>query len=157
MDFLLKALGIGLTIAGAKKIKHNIGEEIKRKNTICRFDGGISKEEFHTMVKCGGKGIRRITSLYAEGAMVYGTVRSKSGISDWCFDSNIPKLVASRIAQQIKKYPDSVDGSFKEEFYREEAEQRRRKQATAYCPYCGKQVPDEEAKFCMYCGMRFRI
>ena len=65
MDFLLKALGIGLTIAGAKKIKHNIGEEIKRKNTICRFDGGISKEEFYTMVKCGGKGIRRITSLYA--------------------------------------------------------------------------------------------
>lgn len=130
------------------------------------------------MVKCGGKGIRRITSLYAEGAMVYGTVRSNSGISDWCFridfndygkltgaywlstgniDSNIPKLVASRIAQQIKNYPDSVDGSFKEEFYREEAEQRRRKQATAYCPYCGKQVPDEEAKFCMYCGMRFRI
>lgn len=178
MVFLLKALGIGLTIAGAKKIKHNIGEEIKRKNTICRFDGGISKEEFYTMVKCGGKGIRRITSLYAEGAMVYGTVRSNSGISDWCFridfndygkltgtywlstgniDSNIPKLVASRIAQQIKNYPDSVDGSFKEEFYREEAEQRRRKQATAYCPYCGKQVPDEEAKFCMYCGMRFRI
>ena len=54
MDFLLKALGIGLTIAGAKKIKHNIGEEIKRKNTICRFDGGISKEEFYTMGKCGG-------------------------------------------------------------------------------------------------------
>ena len=42
MDFLLKALGLGLTIAGAKKIKHNIGEEIKRKNTICRFDGGIT-------------------------------------------------------------------------------------------------------------------
>ncbi len=121
MGFLLKALGVGLAVAGVKKIKHNIEEENRRKNTVCRFDGEISKEEFYVMVKRGGKGIRRITSLYAEGAMVYGTVRSQSGISDWRFridfndygkltgaywlstdndDSDIPKIVADRIAQQ---------------------------------------------------------
>lgn len=65
------------------------------------------------MVKRGGKGIRRITSLYAEGTMVYGTVRSQSGISDWCF----------RI--DFNDY--------------------------------GKQNHNEDAKFCMYCGMRFRV
>lgn len=130
------------------------------------------------MVKRGGKGIRRITSLYAEGAMVYGTVHSQSGISDWCFsvdfndygkltgaywistdnnDSDIPKVVADRIAQQISNYPECIDDFFKSEFYREESQDEMRGQAGAYCQYCGKQNHNKDAKFCMYCGKRFRI
>ncbi len=178
MGFLLKALGIGLAVSGIKKINHNIEEENRRKSTICRFDGEVSREEFYVMVKHGGKGIRRIKSLYAEGTMVYGTVRSQSGISDWCFridfndfgkltgtywlstdnnDSDIPKIVADRIAQQIGDYPDCVDDSFEDALYQEEVQEGMREQDRAYCPYCGKQNNNENAKFCMYCGMRFRV
>ena len=143
MGFLLKALGVGLAVAGVKKIKHNIEEENRRKNSVCRFDGDITKEEFYVMVKRGGKGIKRLKSLYAEGPIAYGTVRSQSGISDWCFridfndygeisgrywlstdndDSDIPKIVADRISQMIADYPDCVDDSFDEELYREEVD-----------------------------------
>lgn len=178
MGFLLKALGIGLTVAGVSKIRYNIKEETRRKSTICRFDGNISREEFYAMVKCGGKGLRRITSLYAEGTTVYGTVRSQSGISDWCFkidfndygsltgtywlstdnnDSFVPKIVANRIAQQINEYPDRLGDSFKDALSYTEAQKRARAQAGAYCPYCGKQNNNENAKFCVYCGRRFRV
>ena len=85
MGGFLKFLGIGLLLAGLGKIKQDADEEKRRKNTVCHFDGEISEEEFYVIVKRGGKGIRRITSLYAEGTMVYGTVRSQSGISNWCF------------------------------------------------------------------------
>ena len=167
MGFLLKALGIGLAVAGVKKIKHNIEEENRRKNTVCHFDEDISKEEFYVMVKRGKKGIRRITNLYAEGTMVYGTVRSQSGISDWRFridfndygkltgaywlstdndDSDIPKIVADRIAQQIRDYPDCMDDSFYDELYREEVQEGLREQAGAYCPYCGKPLEEEGEK-----------
>lgn len=178
MGLLLKALGVGFAAAGVKKIKHSMEEEVKRKNTVCRFEDGISKEEFYVMVKRGGKGLRRVTSLYADGTMVYGTVRSQSGISDWCFridfndygsltgaywiysdnhDSDIPKAVAHRIAQQIKNYPDCLDDAFEDELYREEVREEQQEKAGAYCPYCGKENHNEDAKFCMYCGMRFRI
>ncbi|MCD8018068.1 MAG: zinc ribbon domain-containing protein [Clostridiales bacterium] len=130
------------------------------------------------MAKRAGKGIQRITSLYAEGTMVYGTVRSQSGISDRCFridfndygnltgtyripknidGSDIPKIVADRIAKQIRDYPEVIDDSFNDELYREEVMEELRVQAKAYCPYCGKQNQNKDAKFCMYCGMRFHI
>ncbi len=133
MGFLLKALGVGLAVAAIKAIKKDINEakrqekeEEMRKSIICYFDGDISREQFYVMVKRGGQGIRRITSLYAVDTMVYGAVRSQSGISDWCFridfndygrwtgnywlstdntDSDIPKTVAARIEKQIHDYP----------------------------------------------------
>ena len=178
MSLILKAIGAGLAIKGIKKIKHIIEAENRRKSVVCRFDGEISREEFYVMVKRGGKGIQRVTNLYAEGTMVYGTVRSQSGISDWCFridfndygrltgnywvsadnkTSDIPKVVAERIAQQISGYPDCVDDAFDDELYHEEVKGGLREQAGAYCPYCGKQNQNEDAKFCMYCGMRFRV
>ena len=178
MGFLLKVLCAGVAVAGLKKIKHDIDEENRRKSTVCRFDGEISKEEFYVMVKHSGKGIRRLTSLYADGTMVYGTVRSQSGISDWCFrgdfndygkltgrywlstdndDSDIPKIVAARIAQQINYYPDCLDDNFNEELHQERVQERQREQAGAYCPYCGKENLNENAKFCAYCGRRFRV
>lgn len=178
MGFLLKALGVCLAVAGVQKIRHNIEEENRRKNTVCRFDGDISKEEFHAMVMRSGKGIRRITRLYAEEAIVYGTVRSQSGISEWCFrvdfndygkltgaywistdnnDSDIPKIVADRIAQQISDHSSYMDDSFDNEFCRKDAQEGQGEQTGAYCPYCGKQNHYKDAKFCMYCGMRFCV
>ena len=178
MGFLADLLCFGLTASAVKTITHNITENIKRKNTVCHFDGDISKEEFYAMVRRSGKKIRRITNLYADGTMVYGTVCSQSGISDWNFkidfndygkltgtywlssdndDSNIPEIVADRIAQQIKTYPDCCDASFARDLHKEKTQEELRKQAGAYCPYCGSQNYNKNAKFFAYCGMRFRV
>lgn len=159
MGFLLNALGVGLAVVGIKKIKHNIEEENRRKNTVCRFDGEISKEIFYNMVKRSGKGIRRITDLYAKETMVYGTVRSQSGISDWCFsidfndygkltgaywlstdnnDSDIPKTVANRIAEQINDFTDCVDDSFDDDSYREDDNEECRKKSRIILPLLRK-------------------
>ena len=50
-----------------------------------------------------------------------------------------------------------MDDTFEDELYREEVQEGLREQAGVYCPYCGKQNHNEDAKFCMYCGMRFRV
>jgi hypothetical protein len=113
----------GLAAFGIKKIKDEINETNKRKSIACDFDNGISEKEFNEIVIRIGKGIKRISSLYANGTNVYGVVRSQSGISEWKFyidfndygnltgrywitsdndDSDIPKIVAERIAQQVK-------------------------------------------------------
>lgn len=197
MGLFLKAVGIGLTIKAIKKLsdadvkrqkeeenrreeekKRRKEEEIRRKSIHCYFDGEISKEEFNAMVKRGGKKIRRITSLYANGPIVHGTVQSQSGISDWSFridfndygeltgkywlssdndDSDIPKIVADRIAQQIRDHSGRVDSSFEDELKHEEPQEEAPKPDGACCPYCGKQNYNEGAKFCMYCGMRFHV
>ena len=96
MGFLLKAIGVGVAVAGFKKIRKTNKEleeaerrrknaENRRKNTVCRFDGAISKDEFNEMVKRSAKGIRRVASLYAADTVVHGLVRSQSGISEWGF------------------------------------------------------------------------
>lgn len=178
MVIFLLALGVGLVIVVINIIKHNIIKKNRRKRTICRFDGKISKDVFYDMVKRGGVGIRRIINLYAEGPIVYGTVRSQSGISDWRFkidfndygkitgtywlstdndDSDIPKIVADRISQQINDYSDCLDDSFDDTLHHEEFKKEFRKQSGAYCPYCGKKNYNTDAKFCIYCGMRFRV
>lgn len=127
MGFLLKALVVGLTVAGIGKVKKQNDEEKRRKSTVCNFDGEITEEDFDAMVRCSGKGIKRIIGLSVDGPVVYGTVRSQSGISDWNFridfndygevtgrywissdnkDSEIPKTIAKRIAQQIDAHKD---------------------------------------------------
>lgn len=60
MGFLLKALGIGLTIAGVSKIRHNIKEETRRKSTICRFDG----KYFQRRILCHGQVRRKGSPSY---------------------------------------------------------------------------------------------
>lgn len=178
MGFLLTTLGIGLVAVGIKKISSNIAEENRRRDTVCYFDGDISKEDFYMMVKCSRKGIRRIINLYAENTMVYGTVRSQSGISDWNFeidfndygnltgtywlytdheDSNIPKTVADRIAQQIKAYSDYIDNAPADGSCGNDDWEAFDERQWSYCPYCGKKNYNENAKFCMYCGMSFRV
>lgn len=177
MGIFLKALGIGLLVAGIRGVRHDIKEEEERKETICYFDGKISKEEFYGMVKRSGKGIRRITGLYAKETIVYGIVRSQSGLSNWSFtidfndygdltgkcwistdnnDSNIPKIVADRIAQQILNYTDCLDDDLDDEFYHEKEQEEIHEQSELSCPYCGRQNLNENAKYCMYCGVRFR-
>lgn len=122
MGIVLNILGTGFAFLVAGGLIKDMKEENKRKESICNFDNGISRDEFYNIVKLVGKSIQRVTNLYADGPIVYGMVRSQSGISDWKFkvdfndygkitgkywlttdnsDSKIPKVVADRIAQQI--------------------------------------------------------
>lgn len=99
-------------------------KEEKRRNTPCYFDGAISMNLFDEIVTTNRKRIKRLTHLKAEGPIVYGTVQSQSGISDWNFkidfndfgditgkywlssendDSSIPETVAERISTAIKE------------------------------------------------------
>ena len=196
MGILLKAIGASVAIAGIKKIRKNIDEERqrieeenkqsrkrveeenRRRNSVCLFDNGISRETFYAIVEQSRKGVRRVTSLYAEDAMVYGTVRSQSGMSDWCFridfndfgkltgkhwifsdncDSDIPKVLATRISRQIEEYNSHEFDPCQVEPSHHNTNNRPSAHGGANCPYCGKVNNNKEAKFCMYCGMRFRV
>lgn len=152
--------------------------ESERRKAICRFEKGISKEEFRTMVKRSGKNIEHITGLFAEGALVFGTIKTSNEASGWCFkidfndfgeltgeycieadnkQSVIPKIIAERIAQQIHEYPECMDEGFEQAlFYEEigniEIKKNIKSQETLFCTYCGKQRKDTRAQFCTYCG-----
>lgn len=123
MGFLTKVIGAGAIIAGLSQIKKSIKEEKRRKSIICRFDGNVSEEEFYSMVRHSAKGIKRLADLRVDNTIVYGKVRSQSGLSEWQFqidfndygvltgsywifsdnnDSSLPTVLADQIAQQIK-------------------------------------------------------
>ena len=178
MGLLLKAVGGGLVVASVKIITRKIEKQNEHKELACWFDGEISEEEFYVMVKRGVKGVANIKSLSAEGTEVHVTVKFPSDSTDSSFRidfndhgeltgnywisankkcSGIAKTIAEKIARQIKRHPEYSDDAFDEEVYQEELEVGLREIAEAYCPFCGKQNPIENAKFCAHCGMRFRV
>ena len=174
MALISTVIGVGLTMAGIKKIK----KEAERKNAVCHFDEEISKESFYVMVKRAGEDMQDVISLSADGPIVYGVARSQNKPIGWNFNisfndygnltgkywittenksSDIPEKIASRIAKQIIDYPDCVDSSFCEQVYNQEIKEGIREAMKTCCPYCEKQIEDEDAKFCMHCGRRFRV
>lgn len=167
----------GLITKEIKNSRERAAEEERRKSTLCYFNDGISHEQFEAIVKKAGKHIKRLKELTVDGPVVYGTVRTQSGLSDWYFkadfndyghitgtywlssdndDSNIPKHVADNISSMIQSFPEG----FQEE--REKARQSDNgkdngKNAAAgnrYCPYCGRPVVTTGAKYCSYCGKK---
>lgn len=100
-------------------------EEQKRRNTICDFSDGISEEQFGLLAHKAGKHIKRLTDLYVKGPVIYGSVRSQSGITEWNFkidfndyghitgrywirtdndDSSIPDHIADNVKKMIKEF-----------------------------------------------------
>lgn len=185
MGIFLKAVGIGIALSGIKKVKNKWDEEERQRkeeenrriNSVCTFDD-ISEAEFREMVQRARKGIKRISSLQVEGPMIYGTVRSQSGISDWDFkidfndygnltgsywlsfdnkDSNIPTVLANRIVKQINDYPEGFEDSFQKETCKEKKRKIVYTRILGYCPCCGKEITDENATECEDCGWRFQI
>ena len=123
---LLGAVGIGLLAKGVKESNEKELErarrEKERKNTPCSFSDGISYVEFVSIVERIAKPIKRL-SVSIDGPIVYGTVRSQSGISTWNFtldfndwghitgvyrawsgntDSDIPNRVGDQIKKEIE-------------------------------------------------------
>ena len=97
--------------------------EEQRRNTPFYFDGLISMNEFYSIVRRQTKHIKRL-QITVDGPIIYGLVRSQSGISTWNFkldfndfgaltgrywmwndnpDSDIPENIANRIQEEIKK------------------------------------------------------
>ncbi len=98
--------------------------ERKRKRTPCFFVDGFSKSDFKQMAYRVAKGIKRL-KVEVIGPVVYGTVQSQSGISEWHFradynnyghitgtywlskdnfDSSIPENYAERLAREIRNF-----------------------------------------------------
>ena len=105
-----------------RKKKEKQEKEERRMNSYCGFTDGISQEEFEAIALSSKKRIKRLTDISVEGPIVYGTVQSHSGISEWCFkvdfndfghltgnywlstdndDSDIPYRVAESIQDAI--------------------------------------------------------
>lgn len=115
--------GTGLLILG-KKAREKAAEEKRRKSICCSFNDGISQNEFNDIVCLSIKNIKRLSETHIDGAILYGTVLSKSGISTWRFsidfndyghitgrywvssdnnDSDIPLAIANRIKTYIEQ------------------------------------------------------
>ena len=113
-----------------QEIELNRQKEVdaKRMRTPCNFDEGIAHEEFLTIVRSVGKSIKRIKKVTTSGPVVYCTVESQSGHSEWDFnvdfndwghvtgtywkstenhDSNIPdvfgEIVSDRICRLLRE------------------------------------------------------
>lgn len=117
----------GVLIKTINVAKKSAEEERRRKNTPCYFTDGISREQFNVIVKRASKHIKRLTELTVDGAIVYGTVRTQSGLSEWNFeidfndyghitgqywistdnsDSTIPLHIADNITKMIYSFPE---------------------------------------------------
>ena len=111
---------------GIKNAEERAEEERRRKNTPCGFTDGISREQFELIAKEAGRHIKRLIKLSVDGPVVYGTVRTQSGLSEWDFkvdfndyghitgkywlssdndDSNIPGHVADNMSTMIASFP----------------------------------------------------
>lgn len=101
-------------------------EEEKRKRTKCCFIDGISLDEFSHIVKQSVRYIKRVKILSINGPIVYGTVRSNSGLNEWNFtidfndyghltgkywiqsdneESDVPRVIAEKISTLIRSFP----------------------------------------------------
>ena len=135
---LWKIVAIGVTdvfiwklINNAHKVateeERKTREDEIRKNTPCNFENGISEGQFEFIVRQSGKHIKRLTNLSVNGPIVYGTIRTNSGLSEWNFkadfndygritgkywlssdneDSSIPTNIAEKISCMICSFPE---------------------------------------------------
>ena len=62
--------------------------EKMRKATPCKFEDGISFNDFHEIARSAAKKINRVKCIKVEGPMVYVTVESQTGYSEWDFSVN---------------------------------------------------------------------
>lgn len=116
----------------AEERKRAQREEEKRKRTKCCFSDGISIDEFRYIVKKSVRYIKRVKILPIDDAIVYGMVRSNSGLSEWNFtidfndyghltgkywlqsdneESDVPRVIAEKISALIRSFLDGFKQS----------------------------------------------
>ncbi len=169
LGWIISAI-VGSSILVNKYVIKPAAEEQRRKNTPCNFVDGISQYEFNAIAKRAGEKIKRITEITTDGPIVYGTVQSQSGISEWHFkldfndyghltgtywlysDNNVSKIpgsVAEIISSAIKNNTNSSYEYAEAEEYSDQQKSGGRK----YCSYCGEKIATN-AMFCSYCGKK---
>ena len=81
------AVGLGATIKAANKSKQRRlqeqAEEERRRNTPCYFVDGISEKTFRRITKQTSKRFKRLKVTEIDGAVIYITYYSQSGLSDY--------------------------------------------------------------------------
>lgn len=145
-------------------------KEQRRRNTICKFDDGISQDQFTQIVNSVTRRIKRISDTIVEGTIVYCTVRSQSKLTEWDFkidyndyghltgqywlwsendDSNIPEHVATDIRSTILDLREEL-------LQNKERNNGNAKKMVHYCPRCGKNNDYRNPKYCTYCGAKLQ-
>lgn len=97
----------------------------KRKSTICRFKDGLTYEDFLFITHKIAKRIKRIKTINVQGPVIYCTVESQTGYSDWDFevdfndwghvtgtywkwaenhDSNIPEHFGKMVSDEVRQF-----------------------------------------------------
>lgn len=118
----------------AEERKRAQREEEKRKSTKCDFSDGISIDEFRNIVKQSVRYMKRVTIFPINDPVVYGTVRTNSGLGTFNFtidfndyghltgkywlqtdneDSSVPEKVAENISKLIRFFPKGFEQSQK--------------------------------------------
>ena len=156
----------------AKEHKEEVRLEEKRQNSWQGFVDEITEEQFQKMIYAAKRKVKRVSDLYNNGPIVYGSVYSKSGLSEWDFkldfndfghltgkyrlsadnsDSSIPRFIGNTISAYIrgeksieKDEADDINKSTSNNGYR-------------FCPYCGRAISFKNATHCPYCGEELNI
>lgn len=159
-----------------RKARKERAQEELRKNTPCKFDNGLTETDFNFLVKDAAPHIKRLTSLTSNGSIVYGTVRSQSGITTWKFnidfndygnitgkywlrsentDSDIPYSIANHISNAISSFFSMQRHSGTSFSPSSFVQQTSVSLNSIKCPYCNGTIPAVNGRFCPYCGKRF--
>jgi len=165
IGWLVVAAAGGLIHKGIKNARERAAEEERRKKTPCYFVDGITQEQFEAIARKAGRRIKRLTNLSVDGPVVYGTVETQSGLSEWYFkvdfndyghitgtywlstdnsDSSIPGRVADNISEMINSFPEGL---------REDDNKAKNTAGSLnFCPYCGGRITQIDALYCPHCG-----
>ena len=175
------AVGIGATIKAANKSKQRRlqeqAEEERRQNTPCYFVDGISEKTFRRITKQTSKRFKRLKVTGIDGAVIYITYYSQSGLSDydavidfndyghitgryWLSnendDSNLPSKFAECIGEQFLEVIES--GQYDDENHQAESvDESKYYNKNSSDSYCSNQPNIEKnvfPRFCHKCGFR---
>jgi hypothetical protein len=147
-------------------------QEQLRKNSICLFQDGISRDDFEKIANIVCRRVKRISSINVNGPIISCTVRTQSGISEWKFkvdfndfghitgkywlssennDSKIPKVIADGICDELR----SFNGSNRNFEHASSSESSSYSESRIhFCPNCGYKIEKPTARFCSNCGER---
>lgn len=174
------AVGIGATIKAANKNKQRRlqeqAEEERRQNTPCYFVDGISEKTFREITKQTAKRFRRLKVTEIDGAVIFITFYSQSGLSDyeaiidfndyghitgtyWLSndneDSNLPDKFAECIGKQfLEVIENSNDDSEYIELENDTSNNYENNSSYSYSPDYTNIDKNVFPNFCRKCGVR---
>ena len=171
------AVGLGATIKAANKSKQRRlqeqAEEERRRNTPCYFVDGISEKAFRRITKQTSKRFKRLKVTEIDGAVIYITYYSQSGLSDydavidfndyghitgryWLSnendDSNLPSKFAECIGEQFLEVIESGEDDGNDH----QVENLDESQNTSDSYYSNQPNVEKNVfpRFCHKCGFR---